>query len=86
MVSGNEISSNLASTMDTTYILACLCPECGISFTEMWMMKEHKRVAHDERVLQCETCNVEVVGSKNINFIVSKKLEKEQVVNLMAHQ
>ena len=50
--------------MDTTPILACLCPECGMSFTEMLMMKEHKRVAHDERVLQCETCNVEVVGLK----------------------
>ena len=61
MVSGNQISSNLASTMDTTSNLACLCPECEISFTEMWMMKEHKRVAHDERVLQCETCNVEVL-------------------------
>ena len=45
MVSGNEISNNLAPAMDTT----SLCQECGLIFPEIRKMQDHKRVAHDKR-------------------------------------
>ena len=59
-MSGNEISNNLSPVMDTTY----LCQECGLSFKELWMMQEHNRISHDERVHHCETCKIQVVGLK----------------------
>ena len=56
MVGSDEISSLQTFTMDTT----SLCQDCGKLFTEKWMLQEHKRVAHDERVLKCDHCSKEV--------------------------
>ena len=39
-------------TMDMN--ASSLCQDCGLVFTEKWMLKEHKRVAHDERVIKCD--------------------------------
>ena len=58
MVGSDEISSLQTFTMDTT----SLCQDCGKIFTEKWMLQEHKRVAHDERVLKCDHCSLELVG------------------------
>ena len=46
-----------------------LCHDCGLIFTEKWMLKEHKRVAHDERVLKCDHCQIEVVGFPFIEYL-----------------
>ena len=46
MVSGNELSNNLAPAMDTT----SLCQECGLTFPSLRMMQDHKRVTGDEWV------------------------------------
>ena len=54
-----------------------LCQDCGLAFAEKWMLKEHKRVAHDERVVKCDFCNIEMVGLM--------KLVKVLVVNLTVH-
>ena len=48
--------------MDTT----SLCQDCGILFTEKWILKEHNRVAHDEKVLKCDHCSVELVEKYKI--------------------
>ena len=73
MVSGNEISSNLAPAMDTT----SLCQECGLVFPEIRKMQDHKRVAHDKSVNHCESCDMDVVGLKN--FTDHKKRHKQKV-------
>ena len=46
-------------------------------FSENWMLKEHKRVTHDERILKCEICNVEVVGLNKMKAHKQKHKQKE---------
>ena len=52
------------------------CQDCGLVFTEKWMLKEHKRVAHDERVIKCDYCNVEIIGL--IKMKAHKKKHKQK--------
>ena len=73
MVSSNEISSPPTIIMNTS----SLCPDCGLIFSENWMLKEHKRVAHDERILKCKICNVEVVGLNKMKAHKQKHKQKE---------
>ena len=73
MVSGNDISNNLAPAMDTT----SLCQDCGLVFPEIRKMQDHKRVAHDKSVNHCESCDMDVVGLKN--FTDHKKRHKQKV-------
>ena len=54
-----------------------LCPDCGLVFSENWMLKEHKRVTHDERILKCKICNVEVVGLNKMKAHKQKHKQKE---------
>ena len=49
MVSSDEISSHTTIIMNTS-----LSPDCGLIFSENWKLKEHKRVSHDERVLNAK--------------------------------
>ena len=73
MVGSDEISSLQTFTMDTT----SLCQDCGKLFTEKWMLQEHKRVAHDERVLKCEHCSIELVGLLKMKAHKQKHKQKE---------
>ena len=54
-----------------------LCQDCGLVFTEKWMLKEHKRVAHDERVIKCDYCNVEIIGLMKMKAHKQKHKQKE---------
>ena len=54
-----------------------LCHDCGLIFTEKYMLKEHKRVAHDERVLKCDHCQIEVVGLRKMKAHKQKHKQKE---------
>ena len=54
-----------------------LCQDCGLAFAEKWMLKEHKRVAHDERVVKCDFCNVEIVGLMKLKAHKQKHKQKE---------
>ena len=73
MVGSDDISSLQTFTMGTT----SLCQDCGLLFTENWMLQEHKRVAHVERVLKCDHCSVELVGLLKMKTHKQKHKEKE---------
>lgn len=59
--------------MDTT----SLCQDCGKLFTEKWMLQEHKKEAHDERVLKCDHCSIELVGLLKMKAHKQKHKQKE---------
>ena len=54
-----------------------LCQDCGLVFTEKWMLKEHKRVTHDERVIKCDYFNVEIIGLMKMKAHKQKHKQKE---------
>ena len=51
----------------------------GLTFPEMRMMQDHKRVAHDERVHHCESCKMDVVGLKKFTDTLYDKFK----INMM---
>ena len=58
-----------------------LCQDCGLVFTEKWMLKEHKRVAHDERVIKCDYCNMEIIGLMKMKAHKPKHKHKLKCLN-----
>ena len=58
-----------------------LCQDCGLVFTEKWMLKEHKRVAHDERVIKCDYCNMQIIGLMKMRAHKQKHKHKLQCLN-----
>ena len=73
MVGSYEISSLQTITRDTS----SFCQYCGMLFTEKWKLKEHKRVVHDERVMKCDYCTVELVGLLKMKAHKQKHKQKE---------
>ena len=70
MVSWELVSYHLTSNMDST----SLCQDCGLTFTEKWQLKEHVRIAHDERVIQCDTCPMQLVGLMKMKLPITLKI------------
>ena len=70
VVSWELVSYHLTSNMDST----SLCQDCGLTFTEKWQLKEHVRIAHDERVIQCDTCPMQLVGLMKMKLPITLKI------------